>query len=348
MASLESYSLDEWVQTIRGIYREVDGTRDPFELWLEVLDESAKMTEDIRKDDSDTAADHCISTFGWISSFVGKCLDTTAESGADVISKYMTQPWGSRDFIRGKETYQKWVLLRYPTVCHKCWESPCHCSAYRPIFENRRKRQYKAKYREIRDERKIKLKEAKIYLRANRKEWLGKPVTGLFEMFDTIYSGSNYEQDLWKLGAHLMEEIGEVSKKLVDLQHTIRMESLSDAKVERLLRKALGKVELSPKRRRQLETFDSDGILHYFRSGLSKGLRGELADVFSWLTAVWEKLNKRQQEPKKSFAKALISHYHTEPQKITGCRVCDMGECSDDCLTVNMFTRELKEEAVIA
>ena len=342
----EGDTLDDWVRAIYDIYREVDDSRDSFELWLEVLDESSKMTEDIRKHDLEKAMRHCIKTFGWVSSFVGRCLYPSEGTEIDSTSEYLRRRWDEGDFIGGQESYQKWVLLKYPEICHKCHENPCHCSPYRVIMENREK--FRTELEEIQQEREGKVEKIKERIRENPQGFVQRPIDELFEMFYAIYGGSHYESELWKLAAHLMEEIGEVSKKLVDLNQVSRMLE-SGTPVRSVKKDALERIVIEEDLTKKFVEMADDELSDYLRSRLGEGLKSELADVFSWITAVWNKIGLLQHPPEEagrqpaSFAAGLASHYQT-PSKEMGCPVCGRARCKERCLSTNMIFRVLKEQ----
>src|SRR5207253_1246576 len=114
-----------------------------------------------------------------------------------------------------------------------------------------------------------------------------------------IYGGSQFDVELWKIAAHLMEEIGEVSNEILylsDLQQAASDQvdftsALQDA-YDRAVSSEGGLDEAIQSKLSATVRGNSEEALLYFKRFIVQTMRGELGDVMSWLSALLWKIGE--------------------------------------------------------
>lgn len=92
-------------------------------------------------------------------------------------------------------------------------------------------------------------------------EYSSKPIDDLIRMFNKIYDPKITLLELWKITAHLLEEVGEVAHEIC------RLTTINDS---------LQKLQGESNEARRLTLKDA-------QRKVAEELKRELADVFSWL-----------------------------------------------------------------
>ncbi|OLE60960.1 MAG: hypothetical protein AUI36_11950 [Cyanobacteria bacterium 13_1_40CM_2_61_4] len=174
-------------------------------------------------------------------------------------------------------------------------------------------------------------------------EFLKKPIDELIDTFIKIYGSGHYDTEMWKLAAHLHEEIGEAAVQIMNIAeltwHRTHGLGFSNVLSKAVARKRRERVDLNPKLLKKLEMQKTDDALFDFlRDGAVSKLKEELADVFTWLTAMLHKIREdRRSEAEPHFWKLLNENFATRG-KTPGpwCRACGAFECEHDCLVTTV------------
>lgn len=132
MAQID-WSLDRWVKEVYDIYGVRNEDIDPQVLWLEVVDATSKLYEEIRKGNvSDKVMESVTELFLWLCAFVGKYTLTPQIDPEDPL-------WIlSQDTYR---SYTRWILWKYPGVCHFCGQDRCLCVLHEEAIETRHEKE---------------------------------------------------------------------------------------------------------------------------------------------------------------------------------------------------------------
>lgn len=248
-ASLEMYQSD-----VLNIWPTNMSERPPLYIWLHVVRHASAACEGVRKGDWGAILGELAAMVLWWLAFIGKLNGLTRSEGDDVT---FALPF----------TASRVVWNKYPNACpvefglyvtqHKTaswdeiWEATankeCTCIARKEEVENRSS-----------DEKSY--ARGKLYAFA-QKFRARKPrgLAGFEDMLRHIFSGPAYVLTPNEIAFHLMEEVGEVSRALADLEVSRVVGRNSQARAT---------------------TFEQErlhGVL---------GLSEELADVFSWATSL--------------------------------------------------------------
>lgn len=301
------WSLDRWVREVYDIYGDRNREMDSQTLWLEVVDETSKLYEEIRKGNfSDTIKEPITKLFLWICAFVGKYTLTPSDEIDHVDPVRILSQDSNKSYLR-------WILLKYPKVCHFCGQSKCICVLQESAIETRHEREevddvLKEGFKIVEDKKK---EIDKLY-----EEYSSRGVDDLIDMFIKIYNPKISVMELGKITAHLLEEVGEVAHEICSL--TVIRDSLQQLQ---------GKDSEAQRSLEELQLF------------VAEELKKELADVFSWLSSFLHKLGdiwrSCQNEPDKEYLFSDLLETSPYIEKISeaefGCHYCGKKECREDC-----------------
>ena len=141
--SKKRWSLNEWVIGLYHIYQDVDYMMDPADIWLQVVNDASQLVEEIRKgrfdrpdEDRPDALRQLVKMFCWICGFVGKYTLEDRFPKDDPIQKLLQESY-YKEYLDGEESYEKWILLKYPSVCFICGNEHCLCSSYTKTYTRR-------------------------------------------------------------------------------------------------------------------------------------------------------------------------------------------------------------------
>lgn len=358
-----TYSLDYWIRKFHQIYGSVNKHRHPGQIWAQVIDNASQLAEMIRRPplNTDEALKFSMNIFLWTIAFVGKytipnvsVLEKREREIGDPIGPLLRQTDESDpdDFLENyPESYSKWLLLKYPTVCPKCAKNPCVCPSYRRIIEGRHDL-YKREYEEfesglgsLKEEAKSKaLDIADNFITNNSLE-------DTIHFFIDIYGGANFDLDIWKINAHLLEEIGEVTSELLTISE-LNIRTENGVNINRILKHLDKKGKFEDGKLPDLKDLigrNEREIICSIRGKIAKNIKEELADVFSWLSALLNKigdeLRAREKDPKKRKEKKFLADY-IKPKfehKIHAghylCPYCDNAVCSNKCFLLTTIPR---------
>ncbi len=353
----DEWTLDDWVLGIHSIYGDRNATTSPMELWLHVTNDVSQLSEEVRKGSLEAVVSEGAKMFGRICCFVGKYLHQKEFPGSDPIQTLLRDRYGGGDFIGGKELYGKWILGKYPKCCGTCWEIVCVCSAYRPIMESRDKQpELYQRVTKGRDQNVGRVKEQLSSVNGEpsqaAKQFLSQPLDRLIDSFFAIFGGGHFDLELWKIAAHLMEEIGEVANEILYLAELKQAEGEGmdfaenmangfarargderglDEKLQTLIQ---GKVDQG-----------GESTLAFYKGFIAQTMRGELADVISWLAAllwkigeIWRlsKTQKTGEKPPFYIFWEYVDVRFTGQQHNLACAFCEGIQCKEWCRTVSL------------
>lgn len=357
----ETASLDEWVRFIAAVYFHVNEDMEPLDLWMQVVNDSCILAEDIRKGELDAAGSRIVKMFGWMAAFVGKYLY------APEPIKPNTDPIGLRlrrkvDTYTGlDESYGKWILEKYPNACAKCGDKRCRCAVYRKEMEERKEKdpEKKAAFAEIEREFREERQNARDVFskqsdgRPNDKavQAIDQPLDSLVRQFIRIYGSGHYDTEIWRIAAHLQEEVGEVALELVKMTEIAwyHSRSFSMSKVVKgaIKQKEEEGTEVDKSIVEEVgQLRGEEELFEYLMSSVVEKLKEELADVFTWLTAMLHKINQiKGDRGAVLFAGRLKKHCAPDPKREKArCGACLKETCEYDCLARTLIGSVLLEK----
>lgn len=287
--------------------------------------------------------------------FVANCLKSSSYPGYGYFDKREPQEGPSR-----------WIYAKYPLACAKCGKKPCRCVVHPWIFEERR--QNPEKFFTFRDEVFEKRSGLRKAWREGKITYLTLPT--LFKFFADIYRGSYYHLDPWKVVMHLSEEVGEATTELTRLELLFLMKD----KGYKLNKKRLGAIESQTKaimeekltsiekeetkdkvRKETITTMEkalgelrhNKSSMQYLSTMVADKFKEEIADIFSWLSAVIYQLSDGAVLDNKALVKLLIDNKYIKFPKHQlrfTCPQCEDTECENDCLVENAIAAEMYEK----
>jgi len=160
----------------------------------------------------------------------------------------------------------------------------------------------------------------------------------LFDIFLSIYGGTLWGVSLSDIAYHFLEEVGEVSKEITYLETICGRHSRESW--SELVKKDLGK-----------------GLEWDKYSEVCTGISRELADVFSWTTALCGKIFQQAKpkpdwKPREALVKVYIGDIPGSKKRRSVslgldsydfiCRYCDKKECSQGCIQ-EQIRKRIKE-----
>ena len=314
-------NIDDWVRFFHKMHKTVNKERPPELLWLEAVDEATKLTEEARKEKPDTLL-QAIKLFGWVCGFVGKYTLSPPDEDKDSIGWLLLD---KDDHNEMTESWGKWIWKKYPGRCPVCGQEKCICPAYREVAEERHrfdleeiKRKEEATEGEEKknwEKREKEIKDYNVVMGRGRNEWQKdrqdtgklkdfldkKSLDDQIDMLIDIYGGLHFDLDFLQITAKLLEEVGEVGREILvlrelwDLNKQVgnQKEKVKPELIELLNR---NRAKLSNERVEELKgkvNSDLTQAINYFRSQAARSLKWELADVFTWLSAVLHKVGMR-------------------------------------------------------
>jgi len=185
------------------------------------------------------------------------------------------------------------------------------------------------------------------------------PLDKLIDTFFGIYGGSHFDLELWKIATHLMEEIGEVANEVLYLAELDQAERegvdfttyFANA-LERARGGERGLKESIHKKLREKLSEGPESTIAYFRTFIVQTMRGELADVMSWLSAllwkigeIWRSCRIRKVgEPPQYFKFwEYVNSRFTGMQNNLGCAYCEQVQCMSWCRFVSLAKNVMGE-----
>jgi NTP pyrophosphatase (non-canonical NTP hydrolase) len=179
----------------------------------------------------------------------------------------------------------------------------------------------------------------------NREKFYKKTVDELINEFIAIYGGGHEGVDLWQIAAHLLEEIGEVAEEVIFLSELRSLNDLMSGSappvkfrtvVEKAYKKE-GSIRGLKVALAKLKTGGEETIFRSLREDSIHTLKEELADVFSWLSAMLFKIGEIMREVRGENKFYCFHDWLAEKNFKDGsfvCFACAAGPCENDCRAV--------------
>jgi NTP pyrophosphatase (non-canonical NTP hydrolase) len=210
-------SMDEWQSAFWNLYKSVDSYLPMYDMTLQLVGDSARLAEAVRKRSFGDALPLMAHIFSWLTTMVSKAgLQHDEFENFSAHSRFAEIIWH-----------------KYPGICYLCGRSECLC----PILSVDDPKTRATSERAVQGD----------LLRARRRPTPDWTPDGWIDQFDRIYGGANTTRSLDVKAFHFFEEVGEVEVEL--------------RTADRLYAKTISHTEI-----------------HW---------EDELADVFSWLTALF-------------------------------------------------------------
>ena len=360
--SLDDPSIDELAKRLAKLYANVSLSRDPMFSWVQITNDVTILGEDLRRNRESEAVRRAGKILIRLLEFLGYYLYIYKPRRrriqlADELARALRAKSYSNSLPAGPaEGPTRWVVVKYPFACSKCGRAPCHCSVYPGILENRRedREPYIRRFEKPAANARSNLRTSKIS---------SFTIESLLRHFERVYGNQYVNQEPWKLGMHLAEEVGEATIELsrIDLSCRARQAGFKITRelLDRIIEIAKGTIHeqtgtirdklIRDARRHELETelktlgrkMRSDPWRVYGRLVRDK-FKEEVSDVFSWLAAVIVKLDPDLKQIGK-----LPGQFVSEgdgKMKFLGCKWCHRDVCSNACLVTHGISSEIVEK----
>ena len=361
--SFEQPSIEEIARRLANIYKGVRLSREPLFAWVQMTNDVTILGEDLRrgKKRDAKAIDRAGNVMWRLLEFIGyyQFAHEANNSAGDLVKELLIAP-SHTDIMPGPpvEGPSRWILAKYPKACSKCGASQCNCVLYPWTMEDRREDPHEYMTRFL-----PKSKEAKDALAKTLPPLTEFTLATLFEHFRSIYRHTYYNQEPWKIGMHLSEEVGEATTELsrIDLAWRAKsqgvpwVDSLEEAfraagrKLREAEKQLAGKksadVRLA-KMQASLDTIQSDlrkKPFETFTEMVGPKFKEEIADIFSWLAAIITALDNDYSTFRKlpdKFAKVA----DVGGGWLLGCPWCAQPECTNRCLLGHSIALEVGEK----
>jgi hypothetical protein len=360
--------IEEVAKKIAGIFSSVSISTYPVFRWLHIVNDATILAEEIRRNRPEKATERAAKILMRLLDFLGHYLyvhkiDENMLIFPNLLAKTLRTPSYSQ-YFGGKQLEEgptRWIWAKFPGACAKCGEKPCHCVVRPWVFEKRRE-----KPKDF-EEYRMKCENLRKGLENNTEK--DKPFTlkSVLDFFSAIYRNAYYHQDPWKLALHFMEELGEATTELSRLELVCL--ALKDSKYEfpfndvkkgakkkletKVAQMKAGKkltqiiTERSSKAlaqiNREIKTSKAPWIF-LATTVIGEQFKEEVADVFSWLSAVIYQLTDGNA---KKELEVCCKDYITmaKGDSVLKCPYCGKNKCSNDCLVSHAMANELVERA---
>jgi NTP pyrophosphatase (non-canonical NTP hydrolase) len=328
MKTRAMYTLEEWIEDFAILYEAPDRMKSGLHIWMNVVDDSSALAEQVRRGLFKRASQIIPHIFCWYCCFIAKYTLVKRDDAQDETIDSLLDNSTSPDY-----NISRWVLNKYPHSCPACGEDVCACQSFRDEDETRSEGSSDDDILTI-PRWYVRGKALKKHQWANlTEEQLHPTLEGLEKMFRKMYAGAHHDLSLAAVCFHLLEEVGEVGEKL------LAIESMKKIKA--------GGVNVK----------ERESVL----IDLHEELKAELADVFSWISAVVDKLNvifrssfphhqcsnnhiRNEADVFKYVGLAgLIEEVYIKDGKLI-CPACKLERCSEKCIVDNIIKNYYKKQ----
>lgn len=351
--------IEDMAARLGDLYAKVSISRDPMFSWLHITNDATILGEELRRDREVEAAERAGKILIRLLEFLGYYLYCHADGQdelSNLVAKIIRAPSFDGFDLKGPaEGPSRWILFKYPDSCSKCGQRPCHCMVYPEVLENRREdpQEYLRMFKDKADDARKKLQGT------DRKPFT---LRTLLSFFGGIYRNSYRYQDPWKIGMHLYEEIGEATTELSRMNLQLRADKekfdiqgaltktfeIAKAKLER----EAAKIADSAVRKERQEQIEKN-LAHLtaqlkndpwreFGRLVGDKFKEEVSDVFSWLSAVIDKLDSNSKG-----LEALLKTLSIEGMggvSVLACKYCRKPICDNTCLVTHGISAEITEK----
>jgi len=327
MKTRSKYTLEDWIKAFANLYEAPDSMKSGLHIWMNVVDDSSALAEQVRRGLFKRASEIIPHIFCWYCCFIAKyTFATRANKQNEAIDSLLD------DNTSVDNNITSWVLNKYPHSCPACGEDVCACPSFRDEVETRSEKNSGDNILHI-PRWYVRGKALKKFKRENlRKKKLSPTLSELESMFRTLYAGSHHDLSLAAVCFHLLEEVGEVGEKILDIENLNKLNT------------------------NDIKNREKEAILKF----LHEELKAELADVFSWICAAVDKLNVifrssfphhqctnnhgtiKADEFKYVGLHDLIAAEYVKGGKLV-CTSCNSDKCSEKCI-VNNIVKNFREK----
>lgn len=294
----EKWSLQRWCSGFYKIYRDNDSKRTLSHFWLQVSNDASKVAESVRRQKYDFAMYNIGNAFCWTCCFVERLKED--------IKKL---PNGEKIFKKRGKKFQDWILYRYPLCCHHCGYELCRCLLYSETMEHRKEDQAE-EFKKLKEGVEKRLFVARKSLKKESK-FDSLPLNKLFGEFNKIYGNKVFSANLEDITFHYLEEVGEVGHAITLLETLIGHNTVDELKIkirndpdlkltdhyDKNTWKNAFKLTKSSKKGKKIRDIirklEKDSKLNQLAvESICHMIIDEIADVFSWTTAIVNKIQK--------------------------------------------------------
>lgn len=336
-----TWTIEKWVESFGELYKDTDQHKSEMHIWMNVVDDASALAESIRKGELVEASMQLPHIFCWYCCFIAKCYNTEVESTP-------AQPIGN---LLGKDDTKhrnitRWIIEKYPELCPVCGCARCMCPSFKDEAEDRKANGTFWHWQVI---GKLSIADKMDNFRKNKPT---PTVEELVFMFKKIYSGTHYELPIGTICFHLLEEIGEVSQVILKLENLASV----IAQDHRIGEKKVA--DIYKDKKNIVPSFNKisclkDLTIKDLTSELKRELKKELADVFSWLATMVNKLNQCLKNNNYtsdildhfSLTDLLYSKYFTEEDNYLRCPHCKQTKCSNACIVQTICQKSVRDIA---
>jgi len=348
------WSLQTWCNGFYGIYHSNDNERTLSNFWLQVSNDATKVAEAVRRQKHELAMYNLGNAFCWMCCFVERLKED--------ISQF---PNKQKILKTRGDSFQNWILYRYPFSCHHCGYNLCHCSLYSEMMEDRKDAQAQ-EFKKFKGgiEQRIKKERKKLFNPYPKNNY---SLDKLFEEFNKIYGNKVFSTNLEDLTFHYLEEVGEVGHAITLLETLIGHNTADELeeKIKKDPRITLKKVYSEKdwkegfrqaKKSKEGKICDALKVLEKEPKlkqnaveSICYMIMDEIADVFSWTTAIVNKIALLEKKysiievfsgadwiPKEKQGRAYL--HGTGSAKDFRCPYCINPECKTWCPLSNILT----------
>ena len=229
-ANYREATLDEWQEAFWRLYCKADRRLPLYEMMLQVVVDSSRLAEAMRKGRYVEALPHIPRIFSWLCTLTAKCRE---------------EPDRYSDLVSERSHLSDMIWQKYPRVCALCAQEKCICPALHVDSLSSKDRSAYTRTLET------------VLTRARAHNEHPGSLDSWVDMFEDIYGAVNATRSSAEKTFHYLEEVGEVEVEL--------------RKADRIKNNA---VPAGQEDRYSTIEFEA-----------------EIADVFSWLTAVFLHIN---------------------------------------------------------
>lgn len=350
--------IEDMARRLGTLYAGVNLSRDPMFSWLHITNDMTILGEELRRDRENEAVDRACKILIRLLEFLGYylyCHPGNKDELSDLVASTLREPSFDGLLAGMPEGPSRWILVKFPYACAKCGQQPCHCMVYPLVFENRRgdPEGYLQTFKSKADAARKKLAEG---------DHAPFTLKSLLSHFRAIYHNSYCHQDLWRIGMHLSEEIGEATTELSRINLRWRAEKASFdingalAKTFEISGAKLGgetelikNEEVKQKRAAEIATelatlrkkFEANPWAAYGQL-VGEKFKEEVSDVFSWLAAIIDRLDPKLECVNKLLE--TLSRFDMGAMRVLACKYCHQESCANACLVTHGVSAEITEK----
>jgi len=180
-------TIDEFVDAFEKVYGNLDRKRSIEQIWLQIVEEAANVSEAVREVNYVNVFSHLANTLCWICGLVAKCRG---------------EP---NSIIYFSEDFSSIIWRKYPNICPLCQTYPCKCLISKKEIDRRTAREKNQIYEHV-TRRAQRTVNDRI-----------RNLDRLVNMFEDIFGPNYFIIPLEEITFHFTEEVGEVAEQIREL-----------------------------------------------------------------------------------------------------------------------------------